>query len=140
VQEVPAEIGALCMNGSLITWTSFYPENVRRERRDTWRAASRYSIRHVYAYTCTRTYTDRTERRLCTALPAFYNLDAPARPRLIAMHQHIVSMPRLYTRHIASPFPPSFSLSFSSRLPPLSSASLQRYRMTPVSLAQATSY
>lgn len=31
--------------------------------------------------------------------------DAPAPSRLIAMHRHIVSMSRLYTRHLASPVP-----------------------------------
>lgn len=72
--------------------------------RDTWRntviSRSHACTNHTRIYArvnaYTRTYRHRTERRLCTALPAFYGLDAPV--PLGLQHQH-----RLYAAFIYAP-------------------------------------
>lgn len=116
--EIPAEIGALCMNGSLITWTSFRPEK-RRERRAIHGATSPYGSHactdhhHRRQHTARRSHVHARETHTCAtapttfmhrALPAFYGLDAPASPRFTAMYTGIVSMSSFI--HAPSRIPP----------------------------------
>lgn len=103
------------MNGSLITWTSFCPENVWRERRDTWRAASRYSTSRIRVHVYTHPYRqDRTTfmhgascvlRPQCTCATPAYSY-APAHRLYVAFIHAPSRNPR--------PFP-SLSLSLFLR-------------------------